>query len=159
MKTITKLGFISLVILITSIWLQVYFWINKDIIAWTTTVIFAIVGYFVTHYLEIERKRHDLKMQFYHELILWLRVITKDWKEKMQYLPDFEKALFSSWIYASSKVKIALNNYIDSYIKLNVDREKFQSSFIHDENILMKAIRNECLQDKEIDYKAIYLKE
>ena len=74
-------------------------------------------------------------------------------------MPDFEKALFSSWIYASSKVKIALNNYIDSYIKLNVDREKFQSSFIHDENILMKAIRNECLQDKEIDYKAIYLKE
>lgn len=77
----------------------------------------------------------------------------------MQYVPDFEKALFSSWIYASSKVKIALDNYLDAYKKLCVDREKFQSSFTNNENILMKAIRNECLQDNEIDYKAIYIKE
>jgi len=135
----------------------IYGGIDREIIAIIIAAVFAMGGYFITHYLNLEQRKKEQKIEFYKQLSCGIRVFIKESEKKDMLVEAFEKTYYGSWPYISTIVYTKLLSYLDSYKEYTKDRSNKQNKEKYGKDLkdLMKAIRDEITQDNEVEFRDI----
>ena len=153
-KDPVTLRFIFLLLIVGCLAYFEYKWgVDKEVIIISISVISATVGYFITHFLENERKRIEEKTKLYNKLVLDLRLFMKAGEKPDEDLKSFEDAYYASWLYISTNVYEKLIAYIEQYKVWVADQVNVNKTILNEKLIpLMQAIRDEVTIDKEAKF-------
>ena len=132
------------------------FMVSPKVIAICFTGILATYGYFLTHYLEINRKEREKKLELYLKLAKSLRLFLREplntKEDDKILLNNFQDSYFESSLFVSKKtheqivkfIKICMENYDNS------NEESKQKCDI-ELSLLINALRNEFFPNEQID--------
>ncbi len=156
-KDPVTLRFIFLLVVISALaFFEYKLGVDKEIIIVSISVISATVGYFITHFLENERKRIEEKTKLYSKLVLDLRIFMRGGDKPDDDLKSFEDTYYASWLYISTNVYEKLIAYIEQYKVWSSSQtnQKEKNKTILNERLepLMQAIRDEFTVDRKAKF-------
>jgi len=153
-KDPVTLRFIFLLLIIGCLSYFEYQWgVDKEVIIISISVISATVGYFITHFLENERKRLEEKTKLYTKLVLNLRVFMRGGEKPEEDLKSFEDTYYASWLYISTSVYEKLITYVEQYKVWAADQSEENKTILNEKLLpLMQAIRDEFTVDKKAEF-------
>jgi hypothetical protein len=153
-KDPVTLRFIFLLLIIGILAYLEYKWgVDKEIIIISISVISATVGYFITHFLENERKRIEEKTKLYSKLVSDLRIFMKGGEKPDEDSKSFEDTYYASWLYISTNVYEKLIAYIEKYQVFSSDKTEKNKTILNETlEPLMQAIRDEFTVDKKVKF-------
>lgn len=153
-KDLITLPFVLLILIVVSLAILEYKWgVDKEIIIISISVISATAGYFITHFLENEKKRIEEKTKLYNQLVSNLRIFMKGGEKPEEDLKKFEDTYYSSWLYISTNVYEKLKAYIEQYTVWASEKTEKNKTILNEKLIpLMQAIRDELTVDKETKF-------
>lgn len=153
-KDPVTLRFIFLLLIIGILAYFEYKWgVDKETIIISISVISATVGYFITHFLENERKRIEEKTKLYSKLVSDLRIFMKGGEKPNEDLKSFEDTYYASWLYISTNVYKKLIAYIEQYKVWSSSHTEENKTILNEKlGPLMQAIRDEFTVDKEAKF-------
>lgn len=141
-------------------WIESLYKVDVNTRIISLTALFATVGYFLTHFLEIERRKKEMRINHYIKLSKGIRVFIKGAKtpEEKKSIEDFEKTYYSSWLTVSSDVYEKLKIYLASYAELTKDDESKKDAdkkknYNTNLESLMRAMREEFVSDDYVEFK------
>jgi len=134
-----------------------------DIIVGSMTGLGIIFGYFITHYLEIIRKRQEKKFDQYCELLKALRIFIAETdleeNERKKLANKFQDAYFGSTIFISRKVYQKLKEVAKLYSKFqktkNESTEKQGTTlaeFREAQSSFINCLRKEFFHGRGLDF-------
>jgi len=147
---------ISFVITGVLIFFEVKSGVDKEVIAISVTGITGFLGYFITHYIERERKKKEEKLSLYTKLMSSIRVMTTTLEDKSKAAKEFEEVYYTSYLYISTAVYEILKDSMKLYQTLVKDKSDLNlKAFNKKIAELMQAMRDEITPDTKTDF-AIY---
>lgn len=145
----------SFIFLGFAVFIELYLHVENEIIVISITGIVATIGYFITHYLEIERKKREEKINFYKQLSSAIRAFIKG-GEKEKFVKKFERVYYESWPYISTNVIKRLQDYLALFETWQSQGYKRDSDVLKKlksvEKQLMKEIRDEVTIDDPVEF-------
>lgn len=129
--------------------------LNYDQIVILLGTSIAFAGYFLAHFLEIQRKQREERLQYYRELVGKIRVFIKEMDDKRKLGEDFDEAYYTSWMSISSNVYKKLVEYLEAYKNWNTrgKTEPLKETLGDKIKELMKAMRREFIIDDEVEFQ------
>ena len=133
--------------------LEYRFGVDKETIIVSISALGVVAGYFITHLLDVERKKLEEKAKLYQYLVLNLRIFMTLEGDVQKRLKDFEDKYYKAWLYISTPVYETLISYIEEYkvydaSKTDEDKKKVNKILV----TLMQAIRDEFIVDKKANF-------
>lgn len=141
------------------VWFEIRLGVDKEVIAISITGVIGFLGYFITHYLERERKIKDEKYSLYTDLMSSIRVFTTTSKDKTKAAETFAKVYYTSYLYMSTVVYEKLKDYMNHYKTWVSDKSDTNKKAL-DEKLtkLMQAMRDEITLDRQTDFASFDIK-
>jgi len=128
--------------------------VDKEIIIISISAMGAIAGYFITHFLEIERKKLEEKTKLYRDLVSKLRIFMFLDKDSQFKIKLFEDTYYDSWLYISTSVYNKLLSYLGQYeVWQKAPTEENKKELNKKLISLMQAIRDEFIFDQKAKFK------
>jgi hypothetical protein len=130
--------------------------VSPKIIAVCFTAIFATYGYFITHYLEINRKEREKKLELYIKLAKSLRFFLREPLNTKEYdkllLDNFQDTYFESSLFVSKTIHGQIVKFIKTCTE-NYDNptEESKNKCDIELSILINTLRNEFFPNEQID--------
>ena len=137
--------------------------VNKEVIAISITGATGFLGYFITHFLEEERKRKEEKLLLYTSLMSNIQVFTTASEDKHEAAKKFSEVYYTSYLYISTVVYNLLRESMRLYKIWGEETDpklKAQKLKLFNEKIaeLFQAMRDEITSDTKVDFKAFNIK-
>jgi hypothetical protein len=157
-NSIKNTVYVFVVIVMSMLALEYLWCIDKEIIIISITVISATFGYFITHFLEIERKKNEEKRVLYAKLVSGLKIFMgsgqKSPEESRKDVITFEDTYYTSWLYISTSVYEKLVAYIKQYEEWRKNPTEENKNKLNEDFLtsLMQAIRDEITADKKTKF-------
>ncbi len=161
---------ISLIIFIALEWTTYYVFhtklnVDKEIVVGSMSVLCIVSGYFITHYLELDRKSKEKRFDQHYELLKALRVFLceTDLEEadRKALAEKFQHEYYGSALFISQKAFKKLKITADSYNefqntkgKLAADIQKAQLNFQNAQSNFINSLRTEFFHDRNLDFSA-----
>jgi hypothetical protein len=141
------------------VWFEISAGVDKEVIAISVPAMTGFLGYFITHYLETERKKKDAKFSLYTELMSDIRVFTTTSQDKAGAAEEFSKVYYTSYLYISTAVYKMLKDYMSQY-KTWVSDKSGTNKRALDEKLtkLMQTMRDEITIDAKVDFVSFDIK-
>lgn len=137
--------------------------VDLNIVAASMTSIGIIFGYFITHYLEIMRKREEDSFMRHCDLLQALRIFINetnlDENEIKELVNKFQQAYFSSTIFISREAYEKLKNIAQLFSVFQATKDKSQKEkdaaldeFRVAQNEFINRLRKEFFNNQSIDF-------
>ena len=134
---------------------------SSDIIAGSMTGLGIIFGYFITHYLELLRKKTEEKFKHYCKLLEALRVFiveaNLDEADKKKLASDFQQAYFGSTISISRGAYDKLKGFAKAYSDYQgadvANKKTALTNFVKAQSDFVNYLRKEFFCDRELDFQ------
>ncbi len=156
-------SFLSLLIfplvIVLLIWFEIRLGVDKEVIAISITGTTGFLGYFITHYLERERKKKEEKFSLYTALMSNIQVMTKTSEDKTEAAEKLSEVYYTSYLYISTVVYELLKESMIRY-RTWVSEKTKPNLKAFEEKIaeLMQAMRDEITPDKKADFVSFDIK-
>ena len=130
--------------------------VNKEVIAISITGATGFLGYFITHFLEEERKRKEEKLLLYTSLMSNIQVFTTASEDKHEAAKKFSEIYYTSYLYISTTVYELLREAMGLYHIWGKDKTEAKKKAFNEKIAeLMQAMRDEITQDKKAEFVSI----
>ncbi len=150
---------ISFLVIVLLICFEIKLGVDKEVIAISITGITGFLGYFITHYLERERKKKEEKFSLYTDLMSSIRVMTTTSEDKTKAAEAFAKVYYTSYLYISTVVYEILKDCMRLYKTWTNDKsEPNLKAFNEKIAELMQAMRDEITPDTKADFVSFDIK-
>lgn len=132
---------------------------DANVIAGSITAITVVFGYFITHYLEIARKREEKKFHQYCELVKALRLFINESgltpHEKKELVNKYQDAYFGAALFISKDAFDILrntSNLCHAYLNSSGDKTLLET-FKTTQSKLINCLRAELTGGKDIQFE------
>ena len=149
--------FPSLILLL--IWFEIGLGVDKEVIAISITGVTGFLGYFITHYLERERKKKEEKFSLYTSLMSSFQVMTTSSPDKTEAAKEFSEVYYTSYLYISTAVYELLKESMKLYHTWGKDKTDLKLKAFNEKTAeLMQAMRDEITPDTKADFVSFDIK-
>jgi len=133
---------------------------DGNIIAGTMTGLVIIFGYFITHYLEINRKQREKKFEQYLKLIKGLRLfivetyLKGDRKKQKELVDNYQNAYFESSVSISKRSYDKLHDAMIAFKKFTKNQnDNNRKMFMKTQSDFINVVRSEFFIEQDIDFE------